>query len=156
MTSILKKGDTAPEIETSLSDGTAFSLSSLKGKKIILYFYPKDNTPGCTKEACDFHSKEEDFQSLNTVIVGVSRDSHTSHDHFKSLFSLPFTLLSDENGDISKTYGTWVEKSMFGKKYFGMERATFLIDEEGTVQKVWRKVKVLGHVQDILHTLHSF
>ncbi|MBS0186044.1 MAG: thioredoxin-dependent thiol peroxidase [Proteobacteria bacterium] len=150
MSIILKEGDPAPLFESSLPDGSPFALSSLKGKKVILYFYPKDNTPGCTKEACDFRDHWKDFQKSDVVVLGISRDSHKSHHIFKSLFSLPFTLLSDENGEISKAYGTWVEKSMFGKKYFGLERATFLIDETGKIQKIWRKVKVLGHVQKVL------
>lgn len=150
MSLILKEGDPAPLFESMLSDGSSLSLSSLKGKKVILYFYPKDNTPGCTKEACDFRDHWKDFQKSDVVVLGISRDSHKSHEAFTSLFSLPFTLLSDENGDISKSYGTWVEKSMFGKKYFGLERSTFLIDETGKIQKIWRKVKVLGHVQKVL------
>lgn len=150
MSTILKKDDIAPAFQSILSDGSSLTLSSLKGKKVILYFYPKDNTPGCTQEACDFRDKWKDFQKSNVVVLGVSRDSHISHHTFKSLFSLPFTLLSDETGEISEAYGTWVEKSMFGKKYFGLERSTFLIDETGKIQKIWRKVKVLGHVQKVL------
>ncbi len=155
MSENLKKGDSAPEFQSTLPDGTPFSLSSLKGKKVILYFYPKDNTPGCTKEACDFRDSWAYFQNSNVVVLGVSRDSHTSHHTFKSLFSLPFTLLSDETGEISQAYGTWVEKSMFGKKYFGLERTTFLIDETGKIQKIWRKVKVLGHVQKVRQEISS-
>ena len=155
MSENLKKGDSAPEFQSTLPDGTPFSLSSLKGKKVILYFYPKDNTPGCTKEACDFRDNWAYFQNSNVMVLGVSRDSHTSHHTFKSLFSLPFTLLSDETGEISQAYGTWVEKSMFGKKYFGLERTTFLIDETGKIQKIWRKVKVLGHVQKVRQEISS-
>ncbi len=151
--SILKAGDMAPEIQTLLNDGVPFSLSSLRGKKVILYFYPKDNTPGCTKEACDFRDHFDAFKNENAVIIGVSRDSHASHTRFKSLFGLPFILLSDTTGDISKEYGTWVEKSMFGKKYFGLERTTFLIQEDGKIQKIWKKVKVLGHTAEILKLL---
>ena len=153
MTSPLKIGDKAPYFKSVLPDGTLFTLSSLKSKRVILYFYPKDNTPGCTKEACDFRDQSELFHEKNTVIVGISRDSQKSHAGFKSLFSLPFILLSDEDGEISKKYGTWVQKSMFGKKYFGLERTTFLIDEEGIIQHIWHKVKVLGHVESILKVL---
>lgn len=151
----LKKGDVAPAFQTTLSDGTPLSLASLKGKKVILYFYPKDNTPGCTKEACDFRDSWEDFQKSNVVVLGVSRDSHESHHTFKSLFSLPFLLLSDKTGEISTAYGTWIEKNTFGKKYFGMARATFLIDEDGKIQKIWPKVAVLGHVQKVLQEIAS-
>lgn len=150
-----REGDKAPDFQSCLPDGTSLSLSSLKGQKVILYFYPKDNTPGCTKEACDFRDSWEVFQKQNVIVLGVSKDTQKSHQRFKSLFSLPFYLLSDTDGELSKIYGTWVEKSMFGKKYFGMERATFFIDEEGIIRKVWHNVKVLGHVNQVLHALSS-
>lgn len=153
MTSPLKIGDKAPDFKNVLPDGTHFTLSSLRGKQVVLYFYPKDNTPGCTKEACDFRDHFDSFNQKNTVIIGISRDSHKSHLRFKSLFSLPFILLADETGEISTTYGTWVQKSMFGKKYFGIERTTFLINEEGVIAHIWHKVKVLGHVNAILKKL---
>ena len=119
-------------------------------KNVVLYFYPKDDTPGCTKEAQDFRDKYESFLSLNTVIVGVSKDGISSHENFKRKYGLPFELLSDENADLARAYGVWVEKSMFGKTYMGIERATFLIDTSGTIRKIWRNVKVQDHVDEVL------
>jgi peroxiredoxin Q/BCP len=146
----LKPGDKAPDF-TMPSDGKGeISLSKLKGKKVILYFYPKDDTSGCTAEACGFRDNLPTFGKTDAVVIGVSRDSVASHDKFKKKHDLPFPLASDEDGKVCEAYGTWVEKSMYGRKYMGIERATFLIDDKGVIRNVWRKVKVPGHVEEVL------
>lgn len=143
-------GKPAPKFEMPTDGGGKVSLAALKGKRVILYFYPKDDTPGCTTEACGFRDALPDFTKAKATVIGVSRDSVAAHDKFKKKHDLPFTLASDADGKASDAYGTWVEKSMYGRKYMGMERATFLIDESGIVRGVWRKVKVKGHVEDVL------
>jgi peroxiredoxin Q/BCP len=150
---MLKIGDMAPDFSLMSDTQEQITLSKLKGKKVVLYFYPKDSTPGCTKEACDFRDSSETFAAHNTVVLGVSRDSLKSHTKFRTNHSLPFPLLSDEKGEVCEKYGVWVEKSMFGVKYFGIKRSTFLIDETGKIVKIWDKVKVLGHVNDVLKQL---
>src|SRR3990167_9943270 len=125
---MLKIGDMAPDFSLMSDTQEQFTLSELKGKRIVLYFYPKDSTPGCTKEACDFRDSYQDFSAHNIVVLGISRDSLKSHTKFRTNHSLPFPLLSDESGEVCEKYGTWVEKSMFGVKYFGIKRTTFLID----------------------------
>jgi peroxiredoxin Q/BCP len=146
----LDVGDTAPSFTALTDGGGKLSLAKLKGKNVILYFYPKDDTSGCTKEACGFRDALPNFGKVDAVVVGVSRDSVASHDKFKAKYKLPFTLVSDEDGKICEAYGTWVEKSMYGRKYMGIERATFLIDAKGKVRGVWRKVKIPGHVEEVL------
>lgn len=147
-------GSNAPGFNLPTDSGENLSLSEFFDKKnVVLYFYPKDDTPGCTMEAKDFRDKIDDFSSLNTVIIGVSKDSITCHSNFKAKYSLPFYLVSDENAEILKKYGVWVEKSMFGKKYMGIERTTFLIDKQGKVAKVWKNVKVSGHVDEVLEAV---
>ena len=121
----------------------------------MLYFYPKDDTSGCTAEACAFRDALPDFSKVKAEIVGVSRDSVASHDKFKKKFDLPFPLASDEDGKVCRAYGVWVEKSMYGRKYMGIERATFLIDANGVVRKLWRKVKVPGHAEDVLEAAEA-
>ncbi|MEX0922974.1 MAG: thioredoxin-dependent thiol peroxidase [Rhodovibrionaceae bacterium] len=148
-------GKPAPNFSKPTDGGGTLSLKDLKGKKVILYFYPKDDTPGCTKEACGFRDSLPDFRGAGAEIVGVSKDSAAKHDKFKDKYDLPFTLVSDEDGAICEAYGTWVEKSMYGKKYMGIDRATFLIDEKGVVRQVWRKVKVPGHVEEVLEAARS-
>jgi Peroxiredoxin len=128
----LAVGDKAPDFTLPTDGGGTVSMKGLKGKKVVLYFYPKDDTPGCTKEACAFRDSLPDFSKVKAVIVGISKDSVASHDKFKTKFKLPFPLASDEDGKVCEAYGAWVEKSMYGKKYMGIERATFLIDEKGT------------------------
>ncbi len=150
---MLKIGDKAPDFSLLSDSGKKFSLKNLKGHKIILYFYPKDNTSGCTKEACDFRDSIKTFENKETVILGISKDSIESHKNFKSKYNLPFALLSDEEGQMVNDYGVWKEKSMYGKKYMGIERTTFLIDEKGKIKEIWNKVKVPGHVQDIISKL---
>jgi len=147
---MLKIGDKAPVFSLLSDSGKTISLKSLKGHKIILYFYPKDHTSGCTKEACDFKDSIKTFENKETVIIGISKDSVESHKSFKTKFNLPFTLLSDEAGQMVKDYGVWKEKSMYGKKYMGIERTTFFIDEKGKIKHIWNKVKVPGHVQDVI------
>ena len=145
-----KPGDKAPDF-TLLTDGNGkVTLSKLKGKKVILYFYPKDDTSGCTAEACGFRDNLPKFGRTDATVIGISRDSVVSHDKFKKKYDLPFMLASDEDGKVCESYGTWVEKSMYGRKYMGIERATFLIDAKGVVRNVWRKVKVPGHVDEVL------
>jgi len=146
----LKAGDKAPDF-TLPSDGNGkISLSRLKGKKVILYFYPKDDTSGCTAEACGFRDNLPKFAKSDAVVIGISRDNVASHDKFKMKYDLPFQLASDEDGKVCGAYGTWIEKSMYGRKYMGIERATFLIDAKGAIRNIWRKVKVPGHVEEVL------
>ena len=143
-------GDKAPNFKMPTDGGGEVSLKGLKGRKVVLYFYPKDDTPGCTKEACGFRDALPDFSKIDAEIIGVSKDSVAKHDKFKAKFELPFMLASDEDGSVCEAYGTWVEKSMYGRKYMGIDRATFLIDESGVVRGEWRKVKVPGHVDTVL------
>jgi peroxiredoxin Q/BCP len=143
-------GDKAPDFTAATDGGGKVSLAKLKGKKVILYFYPKDDTSGCTAEACGFRDNLPKFGKSEAVVIGVSRDSIASHDKFKKKYDLPFALASDEDGKICEAYGTWVEKSMYGRKYMGIERATFLIDAKGVIRNVWRKVKVTGHIEEVL------
>jgi len=130
--------------------GGAVTLSALKGKAVILYFYPKDDTTGCTAEACGFRDAEADFSGAEATVIGVSKDSVASHDKFKKKHGLTFTLASDQDTRVCEDYGVWAEKSMYGRTYFGIVRTTFLIDKEGVIQRVWNKVKVAGHVAEVL------
>lgn len=150
---MLKVGDKAPDFTAPVDGGENLKLSSLKGKKVILYFYPKDNTPGCTTEACDFRDNATEIDGKGAVVLGVSPDSVKSHDKFKAKFELPFTLISDEDHAIAEAYGVWQEKSMYGRKYMGIVRSTFVIDEKGKIAEVHEKVKVKGHVADLLGRL---
>ncbi|CAN5635117.1 peroxiredoxin [soil metagenome] len=147
---MLKAGDKAPDFRVMNDEGKEISLNDLKGKKVVLYFYPKDDTSGCTAEACDFRDNIRFFIENNTVVLGVSKDSVSSHVKFKNKFDLPFNLLSDESLEMIKAYGVWKEKSMYGKKYMGIERTTFLIDEKGKITEIYEKVKVPDHVKEIL------
>ncbi len=149
----LKVGDKAPEFNLLSDSGEKDSLKSLKGKKVILYFYPKDDTSGCTKEACSFRDNIKLIEKQNAIVIGVSKDSVASHEKFKKKYDLPFTLLSDETTKMISDYGVWKEKSMYGRKYMGIERTTFVIDEKGKIQAVFPKVKVDGHVEEILKQL---
>lgn len=151
----LESGQKAPDFTLPRDGGDNLSLSGLRGRPVVLYFYPKDDTPGCTKEACGFRDSLPDFSKLDAEIIGVSRDSIAKHDKFKAKFELPFALVSDEDGTVCEAYGTWVEKSMYGRKYMGVDRATFLIDAEGTLRQVWRKVKVPGHVDEVLSAVQA-
>jgi len=143
-------GDKAPDFTLPTDGGGTVSLKALKGKPVVLYFYPKDDTSGCTAEACAFRDALPDFSKVKAEIVGVSRDSVVSHDKFKRKFDLSFPLAADEDGKVCKDYGVWVKKSMYGRKYMGIERATFLIDAKGFGHSVWRKVTVPGHFSEVL------
>ena len=146
----LKVGDKAPDFTLPKDGGGKIALTDLKGKAVVLYFYPKDDTSGCTAEACAFRDAFPDFSKVKAAIVGISRDSVKSHDKFKAKHELPFTLASDEDGKVCEACGTWVEKSMYGRKYMGIERATFLIDGKGVIRGISRKVKVPGHAEEVL------
>jgi peroxiredoxin Q/BCP len=145
----------APDFDLPTDGGGRMKLSALKGRKVIVYFYPKDDTPGCTKEACGFRDAMADFAGADAEIIGISKDSPAKHDKFKTKYALPFTLASDEDGTVCEAYGTWVEKNMYGKKYMGIDRATFLIDENGVLRREWRKVKVPGHVEEVLQAVRD-
>ena len=151
----LKIGTKAPDFDLPADNNERIKLSDLSGEKVVLYFYPKDDTPGCTKEACEFRDSLPEFEKLYTKVIGISKDSPSRHDKFKEKHDLPFKLVSDEDGSVCEAYGTWVEKSMYGRKYMGIDRATFLIDENGDIQQVWRKVKVTGHVDSVLKALNN-
>ena len=146
----LDVGDTAPDFTLPADGGGTVALRDLRGRRIVLYFYPKDDTSGCTAEACAFRDASPRFAEAGTVVIGISKDGVASHDRFKAKYGLPFALLSDGDGTVCEAYGVWVEKSMYGRKYMGIERATFLIDEEGVIRRIWRKVKVPGHVEAVV------
>ncbi|TZE81329.1 peroxiredoxin [Calorimonas adulescens] len=150
----LKEGMEAPDFTLPSTDGNV-TLSSLRGKNVVLYFYPKDNTSGCTNEAVSFRDKLRDFEDLNTEILGVSRDSIRSHENFASRYGLPFKLLSDSEGMVCELYGVLKEKNMYGKITIGIERTTFVIDRDGYIRKIFNKVKVNGHVDDVLEIVRS-
>ena len=146
----VSEGDRAPDFTIERDGGREISLSDLKGRKVIVYFYPKDNTPGCTTQACDFRDAMPDFSGVSAEIIGISRDSVKSHDRFRERHDLPFALGADVDGAVCDAFGTWVEKKMYGRVSMGIERSTFLIDEDGVVRKVWRKVRAKGHVEQVL------
>jgi thioredoxin-dependent peroxiredoxin len=143
-------GDKAPDFTLTTDGNGKITLSKLRGQKVVLYFYPKDDTSGCTAEACGFRDSFPKFGNIEAAVIGISKDSVASHDKFKKKYELPFILASDSEGKVCESYGVWVEKSMYGRKYMGIERATFLIDEKGVVRGAWRKVKVPGHVDAVL------
>ena len=146
---MINEGDHAPAIDVQTSDGGSINLAA-PGQPLVLYFYPKDDTSGCTREAQDFTVLARDYSRAGVKVVGVSRDPMKKHEKFISKYELAVPLASDEDGRISDAFGTWVEKSMYGRKYMGMERATFLIDADGKVVRAWRKVKVPGHAEEVL------
>ena len=148
-------GDKAPEFNASIDGGSQFTIADAIGKNLILYFYPKDDTPGCTKEAIEFSEKFDAFNEHKTIILGVSRDSIKKHDKFICKYDLRNHLISDEDGSLCEAFGTWVEKKMYGKSYMGIERATFLINPKGEIAHIWRRVKVPGHVEDVLATIKA-
>lgn len=148
-------GKPAPDFTLPTDGGGKVSLKKLKGKNVVLYFYPKDDTSGCTKQACGFNDALPDFEGIDAVIIGVSRDSVASHDKFKKKYKLTFALGSDEEGTVTEAYGVWKEKSMYGKKYMGIERSTFLIDSKGVLRREWRGVKVPGHVEEVLEAVNA-
>jgi peroxiredoxin Q/BCP len=151
----LKIGDKAPDFTLPTDGNGTIALKALRGKKVVIYFYPKDDTSGCTKEACGFRDAMPDFSKIAATIVGISRDPVRAHDKFKQKYSLPFVLASDEGGEVCEKYGVWVEKSMYGRKYMGIERTTVLIDEKGVIRGLWPKVKIDGHVGEVLAAAKS-
>lgn len=150
---MLKPGDKAPDFSLINDEGNKVSLKDFKGRKVILYFYPKDDTSGCTKEACSFRDNIKIIEKKNAVVIGVSKDDTKSHQKFKKKYDLPFMLLSDENLEMLKKYDVWKEKSMYGRKYMGIERTTFIIDEKGKITEIFNKVKVDGHTEEILEKI---
>jgi peroxiredoxin Q/BCP len=151
----LNIGDNAPDFTLFSDQNESVSLKKFRGKNVILYFYPKDNTPGCTREACDFRDNITQFSNKNTVILGVSKDNPLKHQKFKEKYELPFFLLSDESGDVCQAYGVINKKSLFGNTFLGITRSTFLIDPEGQIRAIWRKVKVNGHVEQVWNELNG-
>ncbi|HXV28656.1 MAG TPA: thioredoxin-dependent thiol peroxidase [bacterium] len=151
----LAEGKPAPDFSLSSTEGKPLRLSDFKGKNVVLYFYPKDNTPGCTREACDFRDSVRDIQKRDAVILGVSADSLKAHEKFKDQFKLPFPLLSDEGKEVLKKYGVWKQKSFMGKTFMGIERTTVIIDKKGNIRKIFPKVKVDGHRSEVLEILKS-
>jgi peroxiredoxin Q/BCP len=150
---MLKIGMKAPDFKLKNENGIEISLNDFDGKIIIFYFYPKDNTSGCTAEACDFRNHIKMFEKKNSVIIGISKDSVQSHLKFKEKFDLPFNLLADESLEVIKKYGVWKEKSLYGKKYMGIERTTFIIDEKGLIKDIFYKVKVNGHIEEVFNKI---
>lgn len=150
MSETLEAGSPAPAFAMPANGGGTVSLAALKGRKVVLYFYPKDDTPGCTTEAIDFTARLADFTAAGASIVGVSRDSVAAHDKFAAKHGLGITLGADTDGAVTEAYGVWVEKMNYGRKYFGIERSTFLIGADGRIDRIWRKVKVKGHVDEVL------
>ncbi len=146
----LQPGDKAPDFSMPTNDGKTTSLKDYAGRKLVLYFYPKDDTPGCTKEACSFRDNLPHFEKIDAAILGVSKDTIEKHGKFIKKFSLNFPLASDEDGSVCDAYGTWGEKSLYGRKYMGIDRATFLIGPDGKIANIWRKVKVDGHTEEVM------
>ena len=153
MTKELNTGDRAPAFTMMMDDETKIALKDLAGKKVVLYFYPKDDTPGCTKEAIAFSGDLAKFKRAGAVVIGVSRDTVAKHQKFRAKHDLKVLLGSDEDGKVTEKYGVWVEKNMYGRKYMGIERATYLIDEKGKIREIWRKVKVAGHAEAVLEAV---
>ncbi|MBM3536268.1 MAG: peroxiredoxin [Alphaproteobacteria bacterium] len=150
-----REGSAAPDFDLP-TDGTGrISLKALRGSLVVVYFYPRDDTPGCTKEACGFNDALPDFSKLKAEIVGVSKDKEASHARFRGKYGLKFQLAADTELKAAKAYGVWIEKSLYGRKYMGMDRATFLIDKDGVIRRVWRGVKVPGHVDEVLAAAQS-
>jgi peroxiredoxin Q/BCP len=147
---VLNEGSAAPDFTLPLAGGDTLTLSALKGRKVVLYAYPKDDTSGCTNEALDFTRLRKAFAAADTVIVGISPDSVARHDRFKAKYALDIDLVADEEHAVLEAYGSWVEKSMYGRSYMGVDRSTFLIDRDGKIARIWRKVKVKGHAEEVL------
>ncbi len=152
---MLSMGDKAPPFDLMSDSGKQVRLKDFAGKKVVLYFYPKDDTPGCTKEACAFRDEQGDFSKLDVVVLGVSLDSIKAHQGFKKKFNLPFALLCDTNAAVSKAYGVYKQKSMYGRLYWGIERTTFVINESGKIRAIFEKVKVDGHTRELLESLKN-
>ncbi|HEU0221752.1 MAG TPA: peroxiredoxin [Paracoccaceae bacterium] len=150
MTENIAPGEPAPDFTLPRDGGGSLRLSELRGRKVVLYFYPKDDTSGCTREALDFTEAASDFEAAGAMVVGISKDSVRSHDRFREKHGLAVILASDEGGDIAESWGVWQEKSMYGRKYMGIVRSTFLIDAEGRIARIWRDVKLPGHAAEVL------
>lgn len=150
MAKTLMEGDPAPNIDLPTDGGGRFSLKGARGKAVVVYFYPKDDTSGCTLEAIDFSKRKAEFEKAGAAIIGISPDSVSDHDKFKAKHDLTISLAADEEKAVAEAYGVWIEKSMYGRKYMGVDRSTFLVDPKGKLARVWRKVKVEGHVQEVL------
>ena len=155
MSQDLQPGDKARAFDLPTDGGGRASLEGLKGKTVVLYLYPKDDTSGCTSEAQQFTTQAEDFKKAGAVVIGLSKDSVASHDKFKAKYGLEVILASDENGAVIEAFGSWVEKSMYGRKYMGIDRSTFLIDGDGVIRQVWRKVKTPGHAEQVLKAVRA-
>lgn len=153
MSEYIEIGALAPDFTLPNKDGEEIKLSDYKGKKVVLYFYPKDSTPGCTTEACDFRDRVKDFSEKNVVILGVSKDSSKSHTNFTTKYELPFELLSDTEGEVCESYGIWQLKKNYGREYMGIVRSTYVISEEGLVEKVYKVSRVKGHVEKVLEEI---
>ncbi|HTU10306.1 MAG TPA: thioredoxin-dependent thiol peroxidase [Allosphingosinicella sp.] len=152
---MLNTGDAVPELTLTGMDGQPLALSAFRGNKLVLYFYPKDDTSGCTREAQDFTALAAEFEKAGTWVLGVSKDDPKKHQKFTEKYELKVALASDMDGSVCEGFGTWGEKSLYGRKYMGIERATFLIDRDGTVARVWRKVKVPGHADEVLEAARA-
>jgi peroxiredoxin Q/BCP len=150
---MVQEGALAPDFTLPADDGSNISLSSFRGRKVVLYFYPKDNTPGCTTQACDLRDNHAAVQAKGAVVLGVSPDEPRSHEKFRNKYGLNFPLLSDEDHRVAEAYGVWKEKSIYGRRFWGIERSTFLIDEEGMVVEAWRKVRPKGHAERVMDIL---
>ena len=150
MANTLKEGDTAPKIDLPTDGGGRFKLGAMRGKAVIVYFDPKDDTSGCTLEAIDFSGRKKEFETVGATIIGISPDSVKDHDKFKAKHDLTISLAADQEKEVAEAYGVWVEKSMYGRKYMGVDRSTFLVDPKGKLARIWRQVKVEGHVQEVL------
>jgi len=152
----LEIGAEAPDFELQDANGNTVRLSDFRGRKVVLYFYPKDDTPGCTTEACSFNDNLERLTASGAAVVGISPDTVASHRKFADKYGLTFPLLSDPGAAVAQQYGVWVEKQQYGRKYMGIDRSTFLLDEEGRIRRIFRKVKVAGHVQEVLDALKDW
>ena len=150
MAKALKEGDQAPDFDLPTDGGGSFKLGKQRGKAVVVYFYPKDDTSGYTLEAIDFSGRKAEFEKTGATIIGISPDSVSDHDKFKAKHDLTISLAADEEKETAEAYGVWIEKSMYGKKYMGVDRSTFLVDPKGKLARIWRKVKVEGHVQEVL------
>ncbi|WP_184017394.1 peroxiredoxin [Sphingobium boeckii] len=150
---MVNEGDKAPDVMLVLTDGSTKKLSAFQGKALVLYFYPKDDTPGCTTEAKDFSALRGDFAAAGAEIVGLSKDTTAKHDKFIAKHDLAIALASDADGAVCEAFGTWIEKSLYGRQYMGIDRATFLIDQTGAIRRIWRKVKVKGHAEAVLEAV---
>lgn len=151
----LKPGDPAPDFDLPTAGGGRVNLKKLRGRPAVIYFYPKDDTPGCTQEALDFTEKAAEFEALGAAVLGVSKDDAVSHDKFQAKYRLKVSLASDVDVEAAQAYGVWVEKNMYGRKSMGVERATFLLDAKGRISRIWRRVKVKGHVDEVLAAIRD-